>query len=187
MANKIMNIIFAIIEIVSRPYKRLGRIGRAEYINLSSLYTLIYIIIFAILTIVFDLNLDSAILIGLMGIFYYFFILKIWVRRLHDINLNGYWGLLSLLPWIFIISGSSSLILAGNIINLLFALILFFLPGTKGENLYGDQPTYPSEYKILTAVFLTFLCIMFYGTNASYLLEPEGSTIKKLLNAIKRY
>ena len=48
--------------------------------------------------------------------------LPITVKRLHDIDLSGWWYLLFMIPFIGIV----------------FALVICgFMPGTKGENRYG--------------------------------------------------
>lgn len=46
------------------------------------------------------------------------------VKRLHDIGLNGWLWIISLIP----------------IANLIFGLYLLFMDGTKGPNKYGDDP-----------------------------------------------
>jgi uncharacterized membrane protein YhaH (DUF805 family) len=51
--------------------------------------------------------------------------LAVGVRRLHDINMSGWWLLLSLIPFL------------GSLIMFVFALI----PGTEGDNRFGADPT----------------------------------------------
>ena len=55
------------------------------------------------------------------------------IRRLHDLNLSGWWYML-----IFILSLSKSTIL--NLIALGFYIYLIFKRGTVGENKYGTDP-----------------------------------------------
>ncbi|MBQ3943110.1 MAG: DUF805 domain-containing protein [Elusimicrobia bacterium] len=47
------------------------------------------------------------------------------VRRLHDIDFNGWWILIGFIPFI------------GSIVLIIFAC----LPGTEGENRFGPAPT----------------------------------------------
>lgn len=50
--------------------------------------------------------------------------LALQVRRLHDLNLSGWWLLVDLLPYI----------------GWAMMLVLLLLPGTRGRNRYGDDP-----------------------------------------------
>jgi uncharacterized membrane protein YhaH (DUF805 family) len=53
------------------------------------------------------------------------------VRRLHDINMSGWWFLINLLP------------ILGSIVMFVFAV----MPGTVGRNRFGDDPlAEPLEY-----------------------------------------
>jgi uncharacterized membrane protein YhaH (DUF805 family) len=62
--------------------------------------------------------------IGLLFLAFSFFVipfplLSVTVRRLHDINMSGWWSLLSFFP--------------------LIPIFLLFRPGTKGQNRFGPQ------------------------------------------------
>ncbi|MBQ8418643.1 MAG: DUF805 domain-containing protein, partial [Phascolarctobacterium sp.] len=46
------------------------------------------------------------------------------VRRCHDLDRSGYWGLLVLIP----------------VVNFFFLLYLLFAKGTEGWNQYGPDP-----------------------------------------------
>ena len=46
------------------------------------------------------------------------------IKRLHDVNLSGWWGLLNLIPYI------------GG----LFGLIVIFIDSNRGPNQYGPDP-----------------------------------------------
>lgn len=54
------------------------------------------------------------------------------IRRLHDINFSGWWLLFSILIAIFIP--------LGQVLQLIFVIIIALLPGTKGPNKYGPDP-----------------------------------------------
>ena len=173
MTDKIMNIIFAIIEIISRPSRGLGRMGRAEYMTRSYLYTIIFIAIFAFLE--KTIFLKYLILIQILC---YIILLRINIKRLHDINLKGYWSLFYLISLILSIQYPY----IGMLVSIIYHCILSFVPGTKGENKYGEQPLSPSEYKILTAVFLTFVWIIYITTFITLLFMSEGLEVKNILN-----
>ncbi|WP_293992302.1 DUF805 domain-containing protein [Sphingomonas sp.] len=80
--------------------------------------------------------------------------LAVQVRRLHDLDRSGWWIMLSWGPYLLsflvgtlgAISQSGLLILIGSYLSglswLLFAvlLVIYFLPGIKGENDYGLDP-----------------------------------------------
>lgn len=67
------------------------------------------------------------------------------VRRLHDINLSGWWLLLPMAPILlgitlsFMIAPGPVIIVSSCAISLLF-LILFCKKGTPWPNRYGDEP-----------------------------------------------
>ena len=51
-------------------------------------------------------------------------ILSLTVRRLHDLNLSGWWTLICLVP----------------LVGIIFNLVLAFKQGTNGQNYYGPDP-----------------------------------------------
>ena len=104
------------------------------------------------------------------------------VKRLHDLNLSGWWLLFVLLLSFpatlvggeirFLSSLDLEMMLAviGVIVNSFFLIILFFMKGTKGDNKYGLDPIEVKNIKIprlpIDAVFIlvlsAFLSIFFY-------------------------
>jgi len=72
-------------------------------------------------------NLFSLIILPIMMIYisiFFFPLLTVTTRRLHDINLSGWWFFLNFIAWI------------GPII----LLVLLALPSAKKENKYGPSP-----------------------------------------------
>jgi len=53
------------------------------------------------------------------------------IKRLHDINLSGWWSLVVLIPYIGIIA----------------AIIIYFIPGTPIENRFGPVPGNVENHK----------------------------------------
>ena len=86
-----------------------------------------------------------AVLLGIWMLFFSVSVLSFGVRRLHDINLSGWW---ILLPWVvsicigiffphFLDSSSRPL---QFLLGFWPTLFLLFMPGSKGENKYGIEP-----------------------------------------------
>lgn len=72
----------------------------------------------------FVLSRVVSILIGMAALALVVPTLGITVRRIHDIGRNGWWILLTLIPYL----------------GLIFTLILFVKKGQLGENQYGQNP-----------------------------------------------
>jgi uncharacterized membrane protein YhaH (DUF805 family) len=111
----------------SRLYKFQGRSSRKEYISRFLLttivfltwgYTIDYIPNNGLFALIYTLSLFFCMII----MFFQFIPLS--VRRFHDINCNGWWTLLFILPFTQII-----------------ILWLMFRKGTSGANSYGEEPT----------------------------------------------
>ncbi|MBK1991409.1 DUF805 domain-containing protein [Campylobacter sp. 2018MI35] len=86
-----------------------------------ALYNFIILFIFAILA-----NYISnffAIILGLYFIFTFLPNLAVNARRLHDINLSGWWQLIGLIPYVYIV-----------------LIILFCLKGNDNANRFGLNP-----------------------------------------------
>ncbi len=96
-----------------------GRASRKQF----WLYVLFFLIVFLILSIILNF-------FGNLGNILYFLAtlavilpsLGMAVRRLHDFNLSGWWILIGLVPFI----------------GPLILLVFFVLPGTEGENRFGN-------------------------------------------------
>ena len=82
-----------------------------------------------------DLNTIILVIIMMMIQFYNS------IGRLHDIDYNGWWILLSFVPGI----------------NILFILFLSFYPGFKGSNKYGPNPRLEDRNKRIYAILLLFI------------------------------
>ncbi len=96
-----------------------GRASRKKY----WLFVLFNFIVFLILSIVLSFFGDAGnILYFLLTFAVLLPSLGILVRRLHDINRSGWWVLISLLPFV------------GTLILLIFLV----LPGSEGENRFGN-------------------------------------------------
>lgn len=68
-------------------------------------------------------NEESVIVVFIMLIFVIIMAIQV-VKRLHDMNMSGWWYLILFIPFV----------------NILFGLFIMFYPGTKGKNNYGYNP-----------------------------------------------
>jgi len=63
-------------------------------------------------------------------------------RRLHDINMSGWWATLFwALPIALTLTHAPVPSGTGNIVGLVAAIVLAFIPGTRGPNRYGNDPS----------------------------------------------
>lgn len=105
-----------------------GRLNRKSYIYRSIFLSLVLSVIQAVLTFASNtigaLELLFAVLLLVLGIFGVVASIMMLARRLHDLDLSGWWMLLLCVP----------------LINLFFAIYFYFFKGTEGPNQYGDDP-----------------------------------------------
>ncbi len=72
-------------------------------------------------------------------------VIRLQIARLHDMNFRGFWILLLLIP----------------LINFIPRIVLLTVPGTKGENRFGQQADSNSKFKTVLGVISGFLIINF--------------------------
>lgn len=98
-----------------------GRINRASYF-----LSLLAISIFMGLAQSLQSDQKAIIIIVLnLAMFVLFYLtISIWVRRLHDIDMSGWWAFVIFAP----------------VINILFYLVLLFKEGALKKNQYGSKP-----------------------------------------------
>lgn len=105
-----------------------GRLNRKSYIYRSLFLSLVLCVVQGVLT--FAANtigaLELLFTVVAFGFSLFGFVSNIMmgVRRLHDLDLSGWWMLLLCVP----------------LINLFFAIYIYFFKGTEGPNQYGDDP-----------------------------------------------
>lgn len=99
-----------------------GRLGRLSYATAGAwLIAGVYL-----LTLFFLMRPMGArmVLLGIGMLFFMFFSVRLSVLRCHDADRSGWWSLLMAVPYADLIVG----------------LLMLLLPGTDGENDYGEQP-----------------------------------------------
>jgi len=123
-----------IIKCITKKYTVFeGRTNRKEYITFASLYLLVIIAsrYFATTIATSVEQYNSLLLIhGIFLLFLFIINSAITCRRLHDLNLSGWWQIIFIIASIFI----------SKIISVIVFIILLFLKGTSGTNKYGKPP-----------------------------------------------
>lgn len=111
------------------PFTFQGRLGRFHYFGYSVIFAIAFVVIGAIVGGALsgpNPNDPSSALGGaslLLTIGFFVATTSLGVRRLHDFEKSGWWYLFAFIPFV----------------NIVFALILIFAPGTPGENRYGSR------------------------------------------------
>ena len=136
-----------------------GRLGRLRFIVYSFMTAFAFVfmgIIAALLA-----REPSFILIATAVVLYIIMIYRPIVLRMHDFNMSGKWLLgLFLLLGTASVSRHAGFLMMANIVNLVFYLIVLFLPGSSDTNDYGD-PCPPNLTSIkVTAWILIALSVM---------------------------
>jgi uncharacterized membrane protein YhaH (DUF805 family) len=140
-----------------KPFSYKGRIGRLRYLAWTMALTLVTLGIGSVFsTFGFALLRSDAtsglILAGLLAFIVVVVIAVLGVlftvQRLHDIGWSGWLWLLTLVPFV----GS------------FFPFVIMALPGNAGTNRYGaPAPPNSTSVKILSALWLVFIALMFIG------------------------
>lgn len=98
-----------------------GRLNRARYWMYALCGYVMLVVIFFVLGM---LGLGGSSLPSIINAMYAILFLPFNVRRLHDLNRNGLWLLLTLVP----------------VVNIFFGIYTGFVKGTDGPNQYGPDP-----------------------------------------------
>lgn len=114
---------------VISPFSFQGRIGRLQYFGWSLVFSILVWLAGTVLNLLFggepSVQTRTGAISGSAYIFssVAFFVItaSLGVRRLHDMNANGWWYLLAFIPGV----------------SFIFGLVLLFAPGTPGANQYG--------------------------------------------------
>ena len=151
-----------------------GRIDRTRYLVFSIGISVVFYISAALLSAVLlplelfledetkramSMTIFSLIIIPIILLFF-LFMLSLSIRRIHDFNYTGWLCLLILLP----------------IVNILFSLMLFALPGTQGTNRFGYQPPPTSRpMKITAYIFILLVIIITFLSGLPFILSFNHS------------
>jgi uncharacterized membrane protein YhaH (DUF805 family) len=99
-----------------------GRIRRRHYL----IRTCLCILLMVFIGNQTESNLFNVFILG--GIFYF---ISQTIKRLHDLNMKGWWTILMVVP----------------ILNILFGLFVSFKKGTSGYNQYGSDPKVKNQFQ----------------------------------------
>lgn len=116
-----------------------GRLDCKNFFYLTLVW-LLGVFVLLLLASIKTLSVILLILFILLTLWYIVFIIK----RLHDLNLSGYWLLLCPLVYILalmaghFVAGEEGCEIAFILTNLLFGFILFSRSGSDGANRYGE-------------------------------------------------
>ena len=115
-----------------------GRVGRVRYLAYSAVIWLIAMIGQIVLLSVGGGNEAAVVLLGLFALAMLVPMYVVVVKRLHDMNLSGWFFLAIFVP----------------VVNLVMSLVLLFVPGTQGENRFGLRPPPNNAGVILLACII---------------------------------
>ena len=142
-----------------------GRIGRLRYFAYSFGYVLIGYVALMVLvglmaaTGIMIVNEESSSLVQVISYGYFILVgLMLGRRRAHDMDKSGWFSLLALIP----------------LVNLIFLII----PGTKGENRYGRQPT-PSKGGVAAVLVIGFVLIAVIGILAAIAIPAYHNYVNR--------
>ncbi len=142
-----------------------GRIGRVRYLayTVTPSFGLMFVtgILLGILTAGMKIENPLLPLLCYIPMFILLFIMG--ARRLNDLNLSGWLSLFSLIPFV----------------NLLFGLVLLFIPGNDGSNRYGPAPQKNTTGVKVLAWSGPLLLVAFMGVMAAIAIPAYQSYVKK--------
>lgn len=137
-----------------------GRLNRLRYFKYSILLFLL-LAVFITLSIIATVGAEKsdssfllllALICFLCGVAVFWGTVAVSVRRLHDLNLSGWWyGLVFLISTVgssLAMSEDDAVVLAATILNLAtvsFSFYLFLKKGTEGTNDYGEDLLKPKN------------------------------------------
>jgi len=103
-----------------------GRMGRISYFNAGALAWVGIALIGVMAAVLLPLFRSLLVLIpvGIAGIVFVLWSLRVTALRLHDFNFSGWWGLLTVIPYL----------------GFVVTILLLAVPGTDDDNDYGDKP-----------------------------------------------
>jgi len=117
-----------------------GRINRLNYLGGEITVALFFnILLFALSSFI-----GSEFLNVVLGLVLLFFQISLAVRRLHDINLSGYFALIFLVPQISNYFGVNLIV-----VNIISVLILLLIKGNPVANTFGEVNSEKDLFKII--------------------------------------
>lgn len=128
-----------IIDCFTKKYFQLrSRASRKEYCT----FILFSILCDLLIKTLFFFSYTQFIVISCLYLIFIFIpALTVTVRRLHDLNLSGYWNFMIIpISCCLTINKYKNISLVAGLILILFTLSLIFIKGTPSTNRYGERP-----------------------------------------------
>ncbi len=132
------------------------RLGRIKFLGLTSFWLVISVLGILPVVVAFELA-DHGIKHPLVVVCNFFIIIGLIImlsslinvfflkiRRLNDFNLSGWWLLLVFIP----------------VANLFLLLAIYFAPGTKGQNKFGNQSETPTSKDYFLILSMPIMCFV---------------------------
>ena len=152
----------------SKPFSPKGRFSRLSFLawNLIAniLVGIVAIVFFALFGGINSMMAQGSVsqafgsVIGIIVILFTLAFLVVsfilYIRRLHDINMSGWWSALILIP----------------LANILFSLYVMIRKGTEGSNNYGPARPTPQWEKIVGIITLLLLILYLIGIIATLIV-----------------
>jgi len=148
-----------------------GRLGRLRFLAYNLFFSLLLIMLL-LYSFDFIIEKNLASLQGFFALIFAILLVTIFIslakRRLNDINLSGWYALLTLIP----------------IVNIALHIVMFFVPGTTTFNKFGPRPI-PSNNLILWGIVLFLIAANFiaiskyYDMNTAYLSAVSTDNISE--------
>ncbi|NRA73351.1 MAG: DUF805 domain-containing protein [Rickettsiales bacterium] len=181
-------------------WKLPSRINRTKYCAINLIYLIaifIPIFIYALSTALLPkltehtnsaIMLFTLILGGFFIAFCIFIIISLYIliiKRLHDINLSGWYLTVYILPIIGVLLRKYSIPAISiplELVGLIFSLVILLVRGTEGPNKFGSQPSKSprSEY-ILTFIFVPLYVVLLLCDIVIRIAEYSSIDIVKFL------
>ncbi len=159
----------------ARLFSLRGRLGRTHYIaySLGAIVAAFLFMFLAGLGLMLSGQLGRLLYIAFSVLLFYgflpIFFAILTVKRAHDFNTGGWLAILLLVP----------------VVNLLF----WFIPGTRGDNIYGPAPRAASfGTKLIAATLPVLLVIAFLATGGPQTIrEPDSTQSAQPSSTLKPY
>lgn len=154
----------------SKPYSPKGRSSRLSFFAWNLIANVLIGVIVIVIFVLFGGmsymmaggGSDPKVYGPVVGIFVVLFALAfllfsfvLYIRRLHDIDMSGWWCVLVLIP----------------LVNIIFSLYVMIKKGTEGNNNYGPPRPTPQWEKVLGIIALILLALNLVGIIATVFIS----------------
>jgi len=148
-----------------------GRIGRLRYLAYfwPTMLLSIFLMLLAVRPSTVDKTFTIVLVIALCGL-WVCVSLRLMALRMHDLNQSSKWLLgLILLPGVLMAFGKPQLAGMFSILFWIVGLMLLLVPGTDGDNDYGEQPAPNSTLVKVGAGIYLFFIVLAVISNIKYM------------------